>query len=385
MTQLLWWPTVAVLTLALGARPVRAEDDPPCPQQPTPIPAGCYDAPQACPGVCCPPTVCLPCIPPAPCYPQAVGYTEGPVSRHMRGDCRGMHAELHAVLAELGDNPSILRKARTLEVRDKHAKLIWRKDLCIPSHADVLYGNPRPEPYFEGGFRMAIYSCGPETINPPCPVNPPVMACPVPSIAVALPAPPPCLPVPPAVYTPVPVPPWRRPVPPIPPAVVEYRIAEQVSMAPVTQTVAVQPARPACCLRVVVEGGEASLVLDSGCGECLSGKELTWKSRGGATLKLGVTDDQVKVSGPFFEAKADSLGRMGPSERIVLRGRVWLRCNKDSLSALVKADEVVLDLATGSVEIRGGTSASASRGAAAPACITEPFVTPCRARTPCGR
>jgi hypothetical protein len=121
--------------------------------------------------------------------------------------------------------------------------------------------------------------------------------------------------------------------------------------------------RLACTIHVVKsDEGRQELEVRADCQTQITCKELTLRTPGGAALKLAVTGDQVAARGAFLHATADRI--IQEQEQIVLRGHVQVTYHKDDQQAEVKAQEVVVGMRDGRLEIIPGTS-SGSRATSA--------------------
>jgi hypothetical protein len=170
-------------------------------------------------------------------------------------------------------------------------------------------------------------------------------------VAAPVPAPPaPASPVNPGIFRVVGhfVPPPVPSVSPIPPPPVP----------PCTVPEAAQPATQPWVIRAVTEEGQAQLEMQSGCGTCVTGKNLHMKVSGHG-FKLCAADKQVQMCSPRFQAAADRVVHTAADDCLVLEGHVWLQCHESVQRAEVFAERVIVNLADGHLKIRADGMAAA--------------------------
>src|SRR5207247_1133436 len=113
--------------------------------------------------------------------------------------------------------------------------------------------------------------------------------------------------------------------------------------------IAKEPAKPALSswmVGVVVEEGEAQLVVQNGSENRTVCKELLLETVGGQ-LQLGICDRQVQLNYRFFQAAADRLTRTAVDDCLVLEGHVWLQCHEEVQHAEVFAERILVSLKDG--------------------------------------
>jgi hypothetical protein len=70
-------------------------------------------------------------------------------------------------------------------------------------------------------------------------------------------------------------------------------------------------------------------------------------------LKVCVADKQVHVSGNFIKGSADTIGRNAANGNLVMEGHVKLHYGKEGKKVEVAADQVVVNITDGRVEVSG--------------------------------
>ncbi|MBV9122183.1 MAG: hypothetical protein JO112_02325 [Planctomycetes bacterium] len=118
-------------------------------------------------------------------------------------------------------------------------------------------------------------------------------------------------------------------------------------------------------MKVVLEEGHALLEVQGPGESRLTCERTTLKNSGGSPLKIHVAenDTQVAVSSSALNALADSL--IEQNGCLVLEGHVKLVYSKDTQRADVVADRVLINLASGNLEIAPGTCTTPQAGSEA--------------------
>jgi hypothetical protein len=127
----------------------------------------------------------------------------------------------------------------------------------------------------------------------------------------------------------------------MPPPAVDYAVA--LPAPPPVRTWA---------LKAVKEDGSSVLEVLNG-GDARVTCENLVITKEGNSFRVTAHGEQVAITGPFLEARADRLIRVEHNGRVVLEGHVKLNYKKDGQSANVEAERVVVGLGDGSLEIKG--------------------------------
>jgi hypothetical protein len=119
------------------------------------------------------------------------------------------------------------------------------------------------------------------------------------------------------------------------------------------------PTQPSCQVRVVQADGKARLVIQAGADVTLTCECTTLIMdcrRGQETVrvpvKLSIAEDRVCIECEHLHATASRFTHGGPGGCVTLEGDVKLKYVDQKRSAQIAADEVVVDLADGRLEIK---------------------------------
>jgi hypothetical protein len=207
---------------------------------------------------------------------------------------------------------------------------------------------------------------------------PPVPAPPVPAPYVAAPPMPGCgsswcpaqtfpNPQPPQVATPMScpalpqgvAPPCDVPPPPLPPQAAQYRPVSGVSTVTGTACTILAPLPPQSVspwlLRVVELNHHSRLMMQfDGDKDTprVSCEEMVLHV-GPEPLTVSVEGKQVHLSGNFIKGSADTIGRNAANGNLVMEGHVKLNYGKEGKKVEVTADQVVVNITEGRVEVSG--------------------------------
>ncbi len=145
---------------------------------------------------------------------------------------------------------------------------------------------------------------------------------------------------------------------------------------PVTQYVAtpcaVPPPAPAAALapwqlRVVTINNQPLVMMQwQGDKDTRASSEVMTVHIGPEPLKVVVADKQLHVSGNFIKGSADTITRNTADGSLVMEGHVKVNYGKDGKTVEVAADEVVVGITDGRVEVRGLARAAFPAGLSAP-------------------
>jgi hypothetical protein len=118
------------------------------------------------------------------------------------------------------------------------------------------------------------------------------------------------------------------------------------------------PTQPSCQVRVVQADGKAGLVIQAGADVTLTCEctTLTMDCRRGqetvrVPVKLSIAENRVCIDCEHLHATASRFTQCGPRSCVTLEGDVKLKYEDGKRTAQIAADEVVVDLANGRLEI----------------------------------
>jgi hypothetical protein len=146
---------------------------------------------------------------------------------------------------------------------------------------------------------------------------------------------------------------------PLPPQAAQYRPVSGISPVTGTACTIMAPLPPQSVspwqMRVVELNKQPRLMMQfDGDKDTprVSCEELTVHV-GPEPLKVSVEGKQVHVSGNFFKGSADTIGRNAANGNLVLEGHVKMQYGKEGNKVEVTAEEVVVSMSEGRVEVRG--------------------------------